>query len=156
MRILHRLENTNQFTKYVLVLVCVMLVSGCAALFPNLSVAHHTDRLVVMESHNRVNLAGNQGLVKICREFYRHYEDVFDVLVLVYHSQNQVVDLWGSNVGGRMAVVRHNETGTGTNALDIGRVFGSKHRLKGVVQLASPEEILDGVLLHELMHLWVF
>ena len=109
-----------------------------------------------METHNSAYLTSKRGMAKICRKFYRHYEDAFDILVLVYNTADEIIDQWETDSKGRMTVVRHAETGTGTNTLDIGRAFGSESRLKGVVQLASPKRIIDGSLLHEIMHMWVF
>ena len=143
------------FSHYLLALACLAFVSGCVALLPTPDITHYGDRLVVMETHNRAYLTSRWGMLKICREFYRHYEDAFDILVLVYNTPDEIIDQWETYQKGRMAVVRHTETGTGTRVLDIGRVFGSESRLKGVVQLASPKRIVDGSLLHEIMHLWV-
>ena len=155
MRRLFRLVFAKAFSRYLFVLVCLTLVSGCVVLLPNPEITHHADNFVLMETHERVNLTSRWGMIKISREFYRHYEDAFDVLVLVYNTEDEIIDQWETNAKGRMAVVRHSETGTGRNTLDIGRVFGSKSRLKGVVQLASPKRIIDGCLLHEIMHMWV-
>ena len=142
-------------SRYLFVLVCLTFVSGCVAILPTPDVTQHGDRLVVMETHVRADLTSINGMIKISREFYRHYEDEFDVLVLVYNTEDEIIDQWEPNAKGRWAGVRHAETGTGRNNIDIGRVFGSESRLKGVVQLASPKRILDGCLLHEIMHMWV-
>ena len=130
-------------------------MSGCVVLLPTPKITQHDDNIVVMETSNRVDLSSKWGMIKISREFYRHYEDAFDLLVFVYNAEDEVLDAWQPRHKGGIAVVRHAETGTGVNTLDIGRIFGSESRLKGVVHLASPKRIVDGSLLHEIMHLWV-
>ena len=142
-------------SRVLLMLVCLTIVSGCIAVLPTPKITHHGSNFVVMETPNRADLSSKWGMIKISREFYRHYEDVFDLLVLVYNAEEEVMDRWETNKKGQIAAVRHGETGTGIDTLDIGRLFGSESRLRGVVQLASPERIVDGSLLHEIMHLWV-
>ena len=142
-------------SRCLLMVGCLMYVSGCVAVLPTPKITHYSDNFVVMETPSNADLSSLAGMVKICREFYRHYEDAFDILVLVYNAEDEVMDRWNTTRKGSMAVVRHDETGTGKEAVDIGRSFGSESRLKGVVQLASPQRIIDGSLLHEIMHLWV-
>ena len=142
-------------SRCLLMLVCLTIVSGCMAVLPKPKITHHGDNFVVMETSNRADLSSIRGMIKISREFYRHYEDVFDLLVLVYNAEDKVMDTWKHGDKGRMAGVRHTETGTGRDTLDIGRAFGSENKLKGVVQLASRKGIFQGYLLHEIMHLWV-
>lgn len=146
----------NKFLKCLFALVCLTLVSGCVVLLPSPKVTDHADNHVVMETHKSFNLTSKWGRAKICREFYRHYEDVFDVLVLVHFNHEGIIRNWGAGVSGRMSVVRNTERGTGTKIFDHGRAFGSESRLKGVVQLKGYREILTGDLLHEIVHLWVF
>lgn len=142
-------------SRCLLMIGCLMYVSGCVAILPTPKVTLHDDNYVVMETHDQSSLTSRWGMIKISREFYRHYEDVFDLLVLVYDSQKGISKQWGSDTLGRMVVVRNTETGTGTKLFDIGKDFGSASRLRGVVQLLTHEQIIDGSLLHEIMHLWV-
>ena len=125
------------------------------ALLPTPKITIHGDNYVVMETSNRADLSSKRGMIKISREFYRNYEDAFDLLVLVYNADDEVMDAWKPSMKGGMAVVRNTETGTGVDTFDIGRIFGSESRLKGVVQLRSRKGIFEGYLLHEIMHLWV-
>ena len=152
-----RLRSTplgNITLSLVSVLVYMTLVSGCVALVPDPEISHHLDNLVVFETKKRDYAASPTGLFKICREFYRHYEDVFDLLVVVSHTPDGFFDQWGIGVKGGMLVVRHTESGTGTSKRDFGRDLGSVRNLKGVVQLANPEQIISGPMLHEFVHLW--
>ena len=140
-----------------LVLVCLTLVSGCVAFLPYPKITHHFDNFVVMETPTRDYGVGKRGMVRVSLEFYRHYKDEFDLVVLVLRSETGFFpDHWGTGVQGRMAVVRNALQGTGTSRLNFGHAFGSDEKLKGVVQLASNFQILDGALLHEFMHLWYF
>ena len=78
------------------------------------------------------------------------------MLVLVdQNPNNEFFTQWGSSLpSGRMHVVRQTESGTGVSKFDSGRAFGSESRLKGVAQLLNALQIIDGTMLHELMHLW--
>ena len=138
----------------LLVLSCLSLVSGCVTLLPDPEFTQHTDSFVVVEAPRTTFAANPKGMLKICQEFYRHYEDEFDVLVLVSHTPDGFLPQWGVGVRGGMLVVRHSDSGTGTSKRDFGQAFGSASRLKGVVHLSSLEQIVLGPLLHEFMHLW--
>lgn len=146
----------NRFSKYLLTLSCLTYLSGCAVLLPSPTVKDHADNHVVMETQKRSNLTSRWGMAKICQEFYRHYEDAFDVIVILHFNHEGNIKHWGPKVRGRMTVVRNAERGTGTKIFDRGRDFGSESTLKGVVQLKSTKQILDGDLLHEIVHMWVF
>lgn len=149
------LEIAKSCMRWLLMLICLTFLSACVAILPTPKITHHGDNFVVMETSNRADLSSTRGMIKICREFYRNYEDAFDLLVLVYNADDEVMDAWKPTMKGGMAVVRNIETGTGVDILDIGTIFGSERRLKGVAQLASREGIVKGFLLHEIMHLWV-
>ena len=139
----------------LLTLACLPFVSDCVPVLPTPQITLHDDKFVVMETPGKSSLTSRWGMIKISREFYRHYEDVFDLLVLVYDSPKGISNQWGTDTLGRMAVVRNTETGTGTKLVDFGKDFGSASRLRGVAQLLTHEQIIDGSLLHEIMHLWV-
>ena len=84
------------------------------ALLPNPEITHHLDNFVVIETPTKNYGVGTRGMVRISREFYRHYEDAFDVLVLVLRNQDGVVNQWnvrGRVSTGQMAVERHTEAG---------------------------------------------
>ena len=145
--------------KFLTVLICLSFLNGCVFFLPTPSFEFQvqTDNLVVIESSKRANLTRAGGAVRICREFYRYYEDVFDLIVLIYDSYPDLdFSSWGSpHVYGRHLKVRHKENGTGQEHVDIGNHFGSKSTLRGVVQLKDAFGIVQGALLHEIMHLWV-
>ena len=137
-----------------MVLVCLTHISGCVAFLPYPRITHHLDSFVVMETPTRDYAVGIRGMFRASLEFYRHYEDAFDVLVFLSQSQYGFVDRWGAGVQGRMVVARNTEQGTGTGRKAFGWALGSDARLRGVVQLANTDQILTGSLLHELVHLW--
>lgn len=149
-----RVSLARYTLSFLSVLIYMTLVSGCVALVPDPEISHHLDHFVVFETKKRDYAASPTGLFKICREFYRHYEDVFDLLVVVSHTPDGFFDQWGIGVKGGMLVVRHSESGTGTSKRDFGRDLGSVRNLKGVVQLANPQQIISGLMLHEFVHLW--
>ena len=149
-------KSWSSTSRCVLVLAFVVLVSGCGYVYflPSAKITQHLENLVVMET-SKTDFGPNMSrTISICREFYRHYEDEFDVLVLIAHNPEHVADLWGDGYSGRMKVVRSEVAGIGVEILDIGELFGSEHRLKGVVRLVHPDHIHDETLLHEVMHLW--
>jgi len=148
--------SINRTSRCVLVLICSALMNGCGYVYflPSAKITQHLENLVVMETSKTDFGPSRSRTISICREFYRHYEDEFDVLVLVAHNPEYIVDLWGDGYSGRMKVVRNAVAGIGVEILDIGEVFGSEHRLKGVVRLIHPDHIHNGTLLHEIMHLW--
>ncbi|MYD46376.1 MAG: hypothetical protein F4W92_08500 [Gammaproteobacteria bacterium] len=145
----------NKFSCGLIVVACVTCVSGCVVLLPSPTVTDHADNHVLIATQKHSDLTSRWGMIKICREFYRHYEDAFDVLIFVYFNHDGNLEHWGTNVVGRMLTVRNAERGTGERVFDHGRTVGSESRLRGVVQLSSANQIFDGALLHELMHLWV-
>lgn len=156
---LRRLLKSKAFngtSSIVLLLIYSVLMSGCGYVhfLPSAKITHHLEYLVVMET-SKTDFGPNMSrTISICREFYRHYEDEFDVLVLVAHNPEYVVDLWGDGYSGRMKVVRNEVAGIGVDEFDVGEAFGSEQRLKGVVRLVHPDHIHDETLLHEVMHLW--
>ena len=108
-----------------------------------------------MEIQRKDYEVSSLGMIRMCREFYRHYEDAFDVLVFVSQAQDGFSNKWGLGVYGKMFVVRNTQQGTGVSLRDHGKAFGSEERLKGIAFLANANHIVWGTLLHEFMHLWV-
>lgn len=147
----------STISRAVLVLTYIALLSGCVYVYilPPAKITQHLENFVVMETAKTdfgVNVVRSMS---ICKEFYRHYEDEFDLLVLMAHNPSGKLNLWGDGTVGKIKVVRSSDSGTGVTTRDLGRVFGSGHRLKGIVSLTHPDHIFDGVLLHEIMHLWM-
>ena len=144
-------------SRYILVLFYISLLSGCIYVYilPPAKITQHSDNFVVIETSKTDFGVSMSRLLSICNEFYNHYEDEFDVLVFMAHNPDGIVNLWGDGTVGKIKVLRSTDSGTGAKIRDHGKVFGSEHRLKGVVSLVHPDHIFDGVLLHEIMHLWM-
>lgn len=150
-----RLSTTRLRTAFVvLFLAVVAILNGCALLAPTPVVTHHHDNLVVMSLPNRASGLGVRGMARICREFYRHYEDSFDIIAIVPNHSGATMSNFGSGTLAVMATVRNAVSGTGLSAYDSGARFGSSARLKGVMQINSVFALF-GPGLHEIMHLWV-
>lgn len=156
MRRCSKAKPLNSTSLYVFALISLALMHGCVFVhfLPSAKVTHHLETLVVMETAKTDFGPNMSRTISICREFYRHYEDKFDVLVLIAHNPEYVVDLWEDGYAGRMKVVRNAVAGIGVDILDVGKAFGSENRLKGVVRLVHANHVFDETLLHELMHLW--
>ena len=143
-------------SRYFFVVLCLSLVSGCTSVrLTIVEITEHSDNFVVIETLKTDFGINRTRLMAVCNEFYRHYEDEFDVLVLMAHNPARILDQWGDGIRGKLDVVRNAEVGTGIKTRDFGRRYGSGDQLKGIVQLVHPDLILSGVLLHEIMHLWI-
>lgn len=161
---LRLMKRATKFTldsgisRSILVLSFVIMLGGCMVFVPNPAVTQHRDKLVVMETPFKNMESNPRQLIKICREFYRHYEDVFDALVLISHKPWLSKEPSQLGVGrmGEMVVVRNSISGTGTSMRDFASELGSEHQLKGIIHLESEFGILGGSMLHEFMHLWMF
>lgn len=146
----------------LLVIVPVTCLSGCALLGTTPTITQHQDSLVVMnidlaDQTKRVSdRRAVSRIARICREFYRHYEDAFDILIVVSNRLDNNLRYWGLQDSlGAMVVVRNTEKGTGVAVYRQGKRFGSKSRLRGVMVLPHAESLILGYALHEIMHLWV-
>ncbi len=143
--------------RLLLVLTSLTLVSACATVYvlPRVDIIDHKKNFVVMRTAKTDFGANELRLTALSREFYRHYKDEFDLLVFIAHNPYRIMDQWEVGRRGTMSVVRNAELGTGSSTVDVGGVFGSEHRLRGVISLIHPELIFsDSMLLHEIMHLW--
>lgn len=143
--------------RLLVVVTSLTLMSACATVYvlPRADITDHKKNFVVMRTSKTDFGANESRLMALSREFYRHYEDEFDLLVFVAHNPYRIMDQWEVGRRGTMSVVRNAEVGTGSSTVDVGGVFGSEQRLRGVISLVHPELIFtDSMLLHEIMHLW--
>ncbi|MCY3883864.1 MAG: hypothetical protein OXG24_03000 [Gammaproteobacteria bacterium] len=148
----------NLFLTLTIALVLSQL-SGCMAVFKLIqseaTITHQLDDLVVMKTARSL-LRRDRGLIfEICKTFYKSYQDVFDVIIVVSNIPKDVFD--NSKIGyhGAMATVRNVEIGTGASQFDHGDMFFSRNSLRGVMHLPSANLLMGGPSLHEFMHLWV-
>ena len=141
----------------MLALIYSALLSGCTNVYvlPDARIIQHFKTFVVMDTSKTDFGANESRVIALCREFYRHYEDEFDLLVLMAHNPYKIMDQWEIGRRATMSVVRNTELGTGSSVIDVGKTFGSEHRLRGVVSLVHPDRIFaESLLLHEILHLW--
>lgn len=146
-----------RISRFILVVIYISLLSGCVYVYilPPAKITQHLDNFVVIETSKTDFGVNVSRLLSICKEFYRHYDDEFDLLVFMAHNPDGTMDLWGDGTAGKISVVRSTDAGTGTKIRDVGKLFGSEHKLKGVISLGHPDHMFDGVMLHEIMHLWM-
>ena len=83
-------------------------------------------------------------------EFYRRFEDVFDFLIIVLNLKpGEFRDGYlGLSIG-----VSNDVRGIGEKIFSYPQ-YGSGGKLKSIVKLVEYDGILEGPLLHEIMHLW--
>lgn len=121
---------------------------------PPAKITQHLRNFVVLETSNTDFGVDPLLTISICREFYLYYEDEFDILVLMAHNPDKLLDQWRNGLRAKMTVVRNSEVGTGTKIFDVANGYGSEEKLRGVAQLIHHDQLLDGLLLHEIIHLW--
>ncbi|MYD46537.1 MAG: hypothetical protein F4W92_09305 [Gammaproteobacteria bacterium] len=141
----------------LLALILLALMSGCSSVYvlPRVELTDHLKNFVVMKTSKTDFGANESRIIALSREFYRHYEDEFDLLVFMAHNPYRFMDQWEVGRRGTMNLVRNAEVGTGSSIVDVGGIFGSENRLRGVISLIHPDRIFtESMLLHEIMHLW--
>jgi hypothetical protein len=134
-------------------LVCL---PSCQLLIVPTDITHKFETFVVMETSQVLLGNGELDYRRISKLLYRDYEDEFDLILIVSNVPSKLQDTCSVGYSGRMNVIRNSVTGDGVTDLDRGIDYGSAAKLKGIIHLASIEHILDGTLLHEIMHLWVW
>lgn len=139
------------FLQFVLALT--VLLQGCMHLFDKPTLTHEFDNFVVMKTSSDLLKKRNVGRRAINRTFYQHYEDEFDLIVIVYNVPSSLSSDFLAS--GQMNIVRNSILGDGVKTTNKGKRFRSPSELKGIISLFGKDYILGGPLLHEIMHLWV-
>ena len=122
-----------------------------AELEPNL-LAIHDERVVLMRIATPLETT-ELHFDQLAQEFYVHFEDAFDFLIVVSNlaspSVNEVHTYYGEYLG-----VKNSVAGTGAEIYDRNASYGAENRLKGIVHLTYNDALLHGPSLHEIMHSW--
>lgn len=148
--------------------IWMILVLGTACAPTRALITHHHGDVVVvhvnkdLSKSDRIESSGtNIGSVEICREFYRHYRDEFDILVLVSNvTQSESIIFKPRDheryiyFKGAMVVVNNQTKGIGKELFDKTAVLDGPKKLKGVMLVPVLSDFMDGPVLHELMHIW--
>ena len=92
---------------------------------------------------------------QIARTLYQNYSDEFDWIVVIYNVSTEQQKWTVLKTKGRCHLVRNGIKGDGVKDFDIGRHFGSRANLKGIIELPTKEPLIKGYILHEIMHTWV-
>ena len=105
----------------------------------------YNDNLFVMP----VQSGGTVRIQAYTEQFYRHFNDDFDFLILV---DNRSLHAEAGAYAGAMNDVQ----GIGVDLFSSGSEFGSAGKLQGAIILSTVHEFTSGsgVTLHELMHRW--
>ena len=138
---------------FITVLVLLLLSSGCVH-YPKPNITQNLENLIVMKTSKPLVGKADIGQLKICKELYSYYQDVFDIIIIVSNVPYEKQDFDETGYFGAMFVVRNSVVGTGVTLFDKGKHFGSDAKLKGVLHLTANNFILRGPTLHEIMHLW--
>lgn len=150
------LQNSKKPLVLVVVVAMLAWLPGCQLLIVPIDITHKFETFVVMKTSQVLLGNGELDYRRISKLLYRDYEDVFDLILIVSNVPSKLQDTCSVGYSGRMHVIRNSVTGDGVKDLDRGIDYGSAAKLKGIIHLASIEHILDGILLHEIMHLWVW
>ena len=137
------------------VLVVVLLLPGCLPWQHPPEITHEFNNFVVMKTPRILLRNDNIGRREICKSFYQHYEDEFDLILIVSNLPRELTGKHNVGFHGHMSVVRNSILGDGVRQVDRGKRFGSAGRLKGIIELPIKEYVLRGPMLHEIMHLWI-
>lgn len=146
--------------KSVVVLLLLVCLSACTPLNP--VIQQHHDNLVVMNIDRDLGAYDGGAEVKLAKEFYKHYEDAFDVLVVVSNlSEAEALEAYKRQgherlpYQGLMSVVRNAVYGNGYDIFDQSHLIGTSGKLKGIMHIPIRANLIQGPVLHELMHVWV-
>ena len=148
--------------------IWMILVLGTACTPTRALITQHHGEVVVvhvnkdLSKSDRIERSGtNIGPVEICREFYRHYRDEFDILVLVSNvTQSESENFEPRNYErytyfkGAMLVLNNQTKGIGKELFDKTTVLDGSKKLKGVMLIPVLSDFMDGPVLHEFMHIW--
>lgn len=147
-------DSIESLTKLASVFVILLFSYGCVTTQKPV-ITQHLDKLVVMETSKKLLNKGYIGQFSICKELLAHYQDAFDLIVIVSNVPYEEQDLDQLGYAGGMYVVRNSTLGIGVTLFDRGKRFGSSQKLKGVIHLPARNLIINGPTLHEIMHLWI-
>ena len=154
--------------RFGVLLTFLVLSSACMSVRPVVT-RHHDDMVVVrvetdLRNTNRLHRWTTKVLREICSEFYQHYQDVFDILLIVSNlsepgesetepqTRPERSGIWYS---GAMFKISNSTRGIGMKTVDRSSSVGGSSKLKGVMHLPKRTYLMRGPSLHELMHLWV-
>ncbi|MYD46374.1 MAG: hypothetical protein F4W92_08490 [Gammaproteobacteria bacterium] len=121
----------------------------------SIQITHEFDEFVVMKTPHSLVDNVDIGYRHIARTLYRHYEDEFDWIVVIFNISAEQQQWRKSDVKARCVLVRNSIAGDGAEDVDVGKLYGSPSRLKSVIVLPTKEPLIEGFILHELMHTWV-
>ena len=145
----------KKLTLALIVVIFLSVVPSCVQLSEAPRIVHEFDNFIVVEISRDILDNRRVGFRAIAHTLYQKYEDVFDVIVMLFNVSAEKYQ-WHDVGYGWNRIVRNSVSGDAVKDLDIGRRFGSGHTLKGIIGLTRKEYIMEGPMLHEFMHLWVW
>lgn len=125
-----------------------------------------TDSLYINEADNVVNMVLSEsvynewieqdgfsnGYVRvITKKLYEHFEDDFDVIMLISNEQTKpsTISYYGINIA-----VANSVKGIGKSTFSNSKIYGSNGKLISVMHLPYVNAIKNGPTLHEFCHCW--
>ena len=148
------LKKRLAFTTFVLLMLC--LLGGCVYIQAPLQITHEFENFIVMRTPRALVDNSDLGRRQIARTLYRSYADEFDWIVVLYNVSREQQQWKKLGFEGRCTLIRNAIAGDGAKDLDIGRQFDSRSKLKALIELPTKEPLIEGLILHEIMHTWVF
>ncbi len=92
-----------------------------------------------------------QALQSITKEVYKEFKDDFDFIFLVLNEKEMPN---GFDTYGELKSVSNNVKNIGMSIYNDSKEYGSKGKLKSVMQLSALSYLKTGPALHEIMHTW--
>ena len=131
------------------------LLNGCMNIQTPIQITHEFDRFVVMKTPYSLVGNSNIGYRQIARTLYRKYKDEFDWIVVISNISAEQQQWRKLKFRAKCVTVRNSTAGDGVKDFDVGKHFGSPSILKSLILLPSKEPLIEGYILHEIMHTWV-
>lgn len=120
-----------------------------------IQITHEFDQFVVMKTTQTIVDNPDIRYRNIARTLYRNYEDEFDWIVVIFNVLAKQQQWQKSKLKAGCVLVRNSIAGDGAEEFDVGKHYGSHSRLKNIIVLPTKEPLIEGFILHEIMHTWV-
>ena len=111
------------------------------------------DNLVVMKMPQPLYSYELESILA-SRVFFRHYQDKFDALYVIYNLEEQDFEAKGIDHWGKSIAVSNYAYGIGRERFTHSLHYGSQGRLKMVIQMSERNGLITGPSLHGFIHLW--
>ena len=120
----------------------------------------YSDNVFVLPvTEDLVGRSWDLPLAEYTASFYEHFTDEFDFLIFLANVPSDLIWEAGTDHGAYYIDVGNDVQGIGKPIFADGQMWGNTEELQGVVYINTYDhewggDIVNGVLLHELMHRW--